>query len=311
MFFNFSSYCGMDITGHADIDFVDIPVNTDVRLYVDPERIALSQNPYAEAANLCIEDFFNALCATVHAKDKDQVHELLLFGHEPNETHMGLSKAVSCGRGVSAEILEPIISDLFTKRLIDDAIVRQLGDLAIFTPNFGSDRLSDLCVNVIRGQLYAFTHSQLAVWNIKCPMITAEVPVWNLDYHHWETHLLSFPEIDGKPLMLCPKDFVGAKMLLTPGEFLQKQVLEYRQEVLLEERSPLCRKRTYKNGRYAILPPTKKDIRDTEMGDMTSKDYLRNNTLKYPELLQQYRMNQGRLNAQMSNDELDYLLYVS
>lgn len=77
MFFNFSSYCGMDITGHADIDFVDIPVNTDVRLYVDPERIALSQNPYAEAANLCIEDFSNALCAAVHAKEKRSSPEQL------------------------------------------------------------------------------------------------------------------------------------------------------------------------------------------------------------------------------------------
>lgn len=311
MIINFSTHYGMSINGHADIDFVDIPINTDVELYIDPERIAASSHPFAADANAYIEDFFNTLCASAIAGDRDAVHNLLSFGHEPNETHMGYSRDASRGRGVSADILEPIIDEIFKRDLFANNLINALGDLSVFTPNFGADRLSDLCVNIIREPLFLFTHRQLGLWHLGGTMVTVEMPVWNRRVHCWEYKNLDLPAAIRSPILLCPKDFVGTSMLLTPGAFLQKKVLGYRQQVLLDEGSPLCRKRDLKNGRYEILPPTKKDIREYEMGDMTSKDYLRLNALNHPELLSQYRRDLNRTASHLTDDELDCLLYAS
>ena len=59
---NFSTFHRLPITGHKDIDFVDIRLETDTSLYVDPERIALSNHPISASASHCIDDFFATLC---------------------------------------------------------------------------------------------------------------------------------------------------------------------------------------------------------------------------------------------------------
>ena len=54
---NFTNYMDIPIKGHVDIDFVDVHVDGDNQLYIDPERILLSDHPFAGIANEAIEDF--------------------------------------------------------------------------------------------------------------------------------------------------------------------------------------------------------------------------------------------------------------
>ena len=108
---NFSTFLRLPITGHKDIDFVDIRLETDTSLYVDPERIALSNHPISASASHCIDDFFATLCQVAAERNSKRLYDMLSFGREPNETHLGLSASRSQGRGTSPEILMPIVEE--------------------------------------------------------------------------------------------------------------------------------------------------------------------------------------------------------
>ena len=126
---NFSTFHRLPITGHKDIDFVDIRLETDTSLYIDPERIALSNHPISASASHCIDDFFATLCQVAAARNSKRLYDMLSFGREPNETHLGLSASCSQGRGTSPEILMPIVEEMIREHLFDKGLITQLGDL--------------------------------------------------------------------------------------------------------------------------------------------------------------------------------------
>lgn len=141
---NYTNLVGIAVSSHADIDFVDVRVDADTALYIDPERIALSQHPFAIMADEVINDFFAVLCRAAAAHNEVDMYHLLSYGREPNETHLGLSSSHSCGRGTTPEILMPIIKSMISMRLFENKLITQLVDLQLWTPNFHYDRLSDL-----------------------------------------------------------------------------------------------------------------------------------------------------------------------
>lgn len=306
---NFSLAANLSITGHSDIDFVDIPTDTDVLLYIDPERIKHSDSPYANDALLMIDDFFHTLCLAARNEDKEAIWHLLSFGREPNETHLGHSSARSCGRGVTPDILSPIIENIFRQRLFQDGLVQELSDLPVLTHNFDADRLSDLCTNIIRSTLYRFTSDQMALWKIQLPMCPIPMVVWDCTDHNWAEHILFLPFVSGRPVLLCPKTFVCTKLLLSPGEFLQKSILTHRQQEHLGENSSLCRMKVLKDGTTQILSPTKRDIRVKEISGQPAKSYIQANVRRDPSLLAQYRQEIHCGDVFLSDQALDSLLY--
>lgn len=311
---NFSDFHQLGISGHRDIDFVDIRLETDTALYVDPERIALSNHPIASLASHCIDDFFATLYDVALTQDELTLYRMLSFGREPNETHLGLSASRSCGRGTSPEILMPIVKNMIRMGLFEQGLVTQLGDLHLWTPNFGYDRLSDLTTNIIRDVLYVYTIEQYRQWNIVLPCEGNSVSaVWNPTTHAWERR--KFPELisDGFRNLLVPKEFVGRSMLSSPGQLLQKYALNYRQREHLDERSDLCHKKTDREGRETWTPPTKKEIRFFELKGRSEKAFLLEMGHRYPQMVNELHTDHEiaghRSPKTMSDSELDTLLY--
>lgn len=317
MYLNFSKLYNLPISGHRDIMFVDVPCDTDIPLYCDPDRIMHSSGIIADLASAQINDFFDVLMDRAAQRDIDQVYSLLSFGHEPNETHLGFSQRVSNGRGVSAEILIPIIKDMIRLGLFDYHLVKSPSDLHLLTPNFGPDRLSDLVTNVIRASLHAFTRMQFDFWNIPYndSYLCYELPAWDTELHQWTvTQLPIFPAL-GKPILLTPKSFVGTALLSSPEQILQKYALGYAQTDHFQMRSALCPVRTDRRGNTIYRKPSKRDVRRWELRDCSCKKYIRDQALIHPEMLPSYRQDifNRALNANvfMSDSDLDKLLYPS
>lgn len=311
---NFSDFHQLGICGHRDIDFVDIRLETDTALYADPERIALSGHPYALQALSCIDDFFNTLYSVALTQDQFALYRLLSFGREPNETHLGLSEFRSCGRGTSPEILLPIVESMIQTGLFERGLVKQLGDLHLWTPNFGYDRLSDLTTNIIREVLYDYTLEQYNHWGIDLSDCKTVVSVaWNPSTHSWVYK--RFPELisDDARTLLVPKAFVGRSMLSSPGQLLQKYALKYRQQEHLDELSDLCHKKTDRSGRDIWTPPTKKELRSFELKGRSEKAFLLEMGYRYPRMVDELHTDHKPLGRDqactMSDYALDLLLY--
>lgn len=311
---NFTNYMGMAVSGHADIDFVDVHVDADTRLYIDPERIALSRHPFATAAQEAIDDFFSELCYAAAARDDDTVHQLLSFGREPNETHLGLSASRSRGKGTTPEILMPIVDDMISLGLFDAGLITQLGDLQLWTPNFHYDRLSDLVTNIIRSVLVDYTYEQYELWGLPLPNVRyRSAPTWDIRTHSWVTY--DFPHfLDGSfHTLLVPKAFVGQYMLSSPGELLHKYALRYRQQEHLDERSDYCHCTVKENGDEVWKPPTKRELYDLEVKGRPAKAYLLELGYEYPYMVKElhagHRNPTSRRAVTISDSELDAILY--
>lgn len=311
---NFSKLNGMAITGHKDIDFVDVDVCTDVELYIDPERIALSNHPFASDATAAIEDFFSVLCKAATTGDRTFLYHLLSFGKEPNETHFGVSTFESCGKGNSPEILMPIVDDMISLGMFNSELFTQLSDLQLWTKNFHYDRLSDLTTNIIRGILVDYTYQQYDVHQLELPEEDCiSSPIWDTQEHQWKR--VVFPHFISKnhPALLVPKAFVGRYMLSSPSELLQKYALSYRQEEHLNARSESCHIKIYRDGHKNLVPPTKKELYKKEVKGQPIKAYLRRIGREHPRMVSELHSGHTSLSSKksitISDYELDSLTY--
>lgn len=311
---NFSDYYGIGISGHRDIDFVDVQMDSDVPLYIDPERITLSNHPFAARAAYLIDDFFSEVFDAASKCDEGRLFHLLSFGREPNETHLGLSTARSRGKGVSPEILMPVIQDIIRQKLLDRGLITQISDLPLWTPNFGPDRLSDLTTNIIREVLYDFSCEQFELLGIPVPAEETNLAIaWDPIVHDWCQ--MGFPRLGAGRyrVLLVPKCFVGRMLLSSPGELLQKYVLRYRQKEHLDAMTPLCHRKIEKSGQEILLPPTKTELKTTEIRGDSQKRYMWEIGFRHPEMMQElhsdHRRSAQRESFSMSDFELDSILY--
>ena len=311
---NFSDAFGLGISGHRDIDFADIRLDTDTSLYIDPERILLSDHPVAISASTSINDFFETVCSAASYHDTAALYSLLSSGREPNETHLGLSSGYSRGRGTSAEILLPIVENMIKLGLFERQLITQLSDFHLWTPNFGYDRLSDLTTNIIRAHLYDYTLEQFSYWNIVGFDTTPRIlPTWDSVNHCWAVHRYNYPCFGSYDILLVPKEFIGPSMLSTPGELLQKYALSFRQQEHLIENSPLCHTKERKTGRIDLLPPTKRELRQIEIGGQPSKPYMLEIGYRHPEMVRQLHFDHYQSNRRstivMEDYQLDQAFY--
>ena len=53
-----SNAVNMSITGHADIDFVDVAINDDTRLFIDPCLIEIGSDALSIRCQQVIQDYF-------------------------------------------------------------------------------------------------------------------------------------------------------------------------------------------------------------------------------------------------------------
>lgn len=309
---NFTDYHKMSIYTHRNIDFVDTLIDGDVPLYIDPERITLSNHPCASTADRYIQDFFDAVFAAALQRDEETLYHLLSFGREPNEVHFGVSAHRSCGRGSSPEILYPIIKGMLDLNFFEQGFITELVDLHLWTDNFGPDRLSDLVANIIRSVLADYTMGQYGVLNISAREIGYQSQVaWDLERHDW--HYKEIPSFfcDNEQVLLVPKAFVGRNLLSSPGKLLQIYALSFRQKEHLDMNSDMCHHRVLKGGNLRIDPPTKKEIRQKELSACTEKKYLRDIGLRNTRMVRDMHFDHARAKDafQISDAELDELLY--
>jgi hypothetical protein len=78
--------------GQRQLDFVDIPLETDIRLYVDPYALSISGNYWLRECGNIIVSFFDQLLAAIQKGDHAASMRAIENLHEPNDAHLGQSK---------------------------------------------------------------------------------------------------------------------------------------------------------------------------------------------------------------------------
>ncbi|EJR29758.1 MULTISPECIES: hypothetical protein [Bacillus cereus group] len=268
-----------------ELDFVDININEDLPLFLDPYFLSLRNDLWSIDAHRTIQSFFHQVIELYRADRKGDARRLFVNLSEPNETCFGVSEGKPRGRGVGADEATEIFDNIIQSQAIEEGLVSHLEDMAVFVDNIGKDKISDLTTNVIREHLIKYTQSQCKLHGIA---LTENVPsgyYWNSTLRKWDNEHTDMLIIEGRKIILVPKSIVTYSYRYTPERYCQHFVLNFLQHEHIRINSSLVQRKTLKNGNEKIWV-TKRDIAKAE--NTFRKEYLREFTKSNPGVFEEF-----------------------
>lgn len=292
--------------------FVNIRVDWDNKLFIDPTRIAVEDGEWFDRCNEIIQDFFNTIFDLYREGYTQEAREYFHSSKESNEIFLGYTEGFPKGKGNSEESLAKVFDYVHEQGLLTDRIVGRLEDFYLFIPEFGEDLLSDLVASLIKAELVAFTQEQCQIHNIELS-VPFEYQHWNHINHCWETMDAVLPGFDGYPVVLIPKEILVSEYLYSTSKYWSQVISVWRQEKHAEENSDLHQNRKERQ-RFA----SKKDIEELERREqgLDQKEYLIDMTRRNLDLIRRFRQNinhaqRGTNSNRMSDEQLEEFIKAS
>lgn len=163
--YRFSDHFKID-KKQSQLDFVDIPLDTDIRLYVDPYALHISPVDWLRTASALVVSYFDLLLQALRKADRAKAMMMLSHLHEPNETRLGQSRGSPNGRGWGDRQARQLYDALARSKALRSGLLKDIGDLELFLPGIAEDKISDLAINVIRSELVAYTQEQCELYDV-------------------------------------------------------------------------------------------------------------------------------------------------
>lgn len=270
----------------AEMDFVDIDPGVDTALYVDPQLIASSAHPFADACHAQISGFFQHFLDLLRAGQADDARRLFAHLHEPNETCLGQSRGTPSGRGIGSEQADQLFVSISESRAAATGVLEHLEDCALFIENIGGDKISDMTTNVIRGLLVSYTQAQCALHRLALRPNTTMGPIWDNESRSWIFMSTDALVIDDRPILLVPKSFVSRAKIYTMDKYHRHFVLEYIKRDQLARNGPFVRRRTRRDGSESVRV-FKKELE--EHIAPAEKDWISTFTSGHPTVFRDFR----------------------
>ena len=245
-----SDYLNKGIKGHSNYKFVDVIVNDDNLLFIDPILIEISEDQWSKEAKILIQSFFDAFFEAYSEKDEIKKTKLLSHAGEQNGTRLGYGRGDN-GKGNTAEGLLDIFAPL--ENLIQEIpTMEKAEDLPLLIPGFAEDGLSDLLTNILHVQLNAFTMQQIHKYGLKS---NGNACFWSWDKEKVCWTLVKKPSfyIDGQELLLVPKQIVRKKYLFSISQYFNRIILERIREKggYMDGDKPISKKEIIKAKRFS------------------------------------------------------------
>ena len=284
--------------GHNRIDFVNTPILGDAKLFIDPVLIDINPSGFCKKSKIIIDDYFRHLYNEYYiTNDKYEKQKLLMHAKEINDTHLGYAKRH--GKGHTKDGLYEIFKGI--EEYINLIKISEMFELALYTPNFAEDGMSDLLTNILYNELSKFTILQCKKYNIETTKCPKDRFYWDHQTHTWEKYCGESLVINGNIHLLIPKEIVQPRYHFTADDFLRSVIVEN-----------ICKDRaTYGKKGNKIRPPKGK-VREELLNENGT---VFNTVHKFAEndsrLSSQYRkiVHNKYRTAKLSDDGLDSLIY--
>jgi len=282
-----------------ELDFVDIPLHTDIKLFVDPYAISIRKEQWFQECNELIVSYFQTILDNIRKGFEVKARYLLSNLSEPNETHLGHSMGISSGCGVGNIQGGDIYKSLSKSKAVLSGDLSDLSDCALMIEGIGPDKISDITINIIRKKLAEYTKNQCELYGIETVRKRLK-PYWNFETCNWENDYYDLPIFERQPILLCPKLAVRQHLLLNDSDFYQYDILEFLQAEHINSGTALVE--TLKKGGERV---TKKKLMEQEEYRKT-KDFIYDFTSEHPEILTKYKNRKKKDGlSHISNNEIE------
>lgn len=190
------------------LSFVDVKIDGDVRLFVSPRAIRQLPTQWGSRCVSLMQSFFGAVLDHILKGRHSEAEMLLRVLKEPNETHLGLSKGKSQGRGLGSESANDVWKALATSKAAKSGLLKDLEDATLMIRGISLDMISDIATNIIRGPLIDYTQEVCRSYEISMDDQVDSGPVWNPQKKSWQSGFVQLPVPRGDKLLLVPKTIV-------------------------------------------------------------------------------------------------------
>lgn len=276
----FSEYFQINRT-QAYLDFVDIPLNTDLSVFLDPNAIKSLESSWGNELSSFLQTFFETVLKLIKNGEHTKAKSLLGSLNEGNEFHLGYSSGKSRGHGFGAESADTVWDALTKSKATTSGLLRDLEDTALLIHGIGTDMISDAVCNILRRPLIKYTQDMCKYYGIPLTPNIASGALWNPQKEIWEQQLVDLPVTEYGKVILVPKILVRSSLSFQHDEYYRHYLLPQMQSEHLKHRSALVE--TLKDGSLRV---TKKALMDKY-----GKDKLAavEQTILKPHVLDEYR----------------------
>lgn len=264
----------------SQLDFVDIPLDTDVRLYVDPYALSVSGNDWLRECGNIVVNFFEYFLGAIRENDESKSMRVIANLHEPNDIHLGVSHGRPAGRGWGPKQGRMLYQVLRASAAVKSGALKDLSDIELLIPGIGNDKISDLAVNVLRGEFVAYTEEQCRLLGVPAQKVNSGL-YWNYETSSWESRYADLPVYNNERIVLVPKVAVRMRLIPNHEEFYNKFVLDFLSAEHLSANDSLVT--LLKNGSSKVY---KSDLKNRYK---LSKEFLYEFSIKHPQVLRAYK----------------------
>ncbi|HSV01881.1 MAG TPA: hypothetical protein VLI41_01640 [Phenylobacterium sp.] len=214
----------------AELDFVDIDTDCDTRLFVDPYAIDIRGDAWSSECSRHLRSFFSALINALRQGQDARAEHLASHLHEMGETYLGMSSGTPRGRGIGREQALQILDALRNSRAVQTGLLSELAEAELFIEGIGSDKISDLTSNILRGPFLEYTRAQANLWGMPLERNIALAPIWDPNREDWVQGPRETLMVEGHPVILVPKFSVRRVLTLNSQEFYNNHMVTYLQQ---------------------------------------------------------------------------------
>ena len=270
----------------STLDFVDVPIGSDVPVFLDPSRLRSMESTWASECVALLQNYFGCVLRHLAAGDRVAGVSLLEALHERNEFHLGMSSGVSDGRAFGRGYAERVWAEMERSEARRSGLLEDLEDSCLFIEGIGPDRISDAACNILRGPLIAYTHQMCVYYGIPMANDVDSGPVWNAHAERWENSLIPLPVTPWGTLILVPKIAVRHRFVYNAVSYYTHYVLPAMRYTEKAMNTELVY--TLKSGERRV---SKDSLRD-KYG--ANKLAIVEQTILHPDMLQRYRQDARR-----------------
>ena len=224
----------------GSLDFVDVELRGDTRLFINPRAFLALHGDWAANATYLVQKFFTRILQCIRDAQDPRALELLSHLREPNETRLGFSNGPPRGHGVGEGLAEELYSSLKGSEAVQTGLLEDLEDTLLVVEGVGPDLISDITTNLVRSLLIEYTQEQCAALGIPVERDVDSGPLWDGQREKWSNEHVELPVVDNRKLLLVPKAIVRRRMEYDPGEYFRDYILtSWQEEELTKLHSPL------------------------------------------------------------------------
>jgi hypothetical protein len=173
----FSECFKLDST-QPHLDFVDIRLDTDIAVFMDPSAIKASTSTFGHECASFVQNYFEAVLQRIKAGKDAEAQRLVSCLNERNEFHLGYSQNKSRGHAFGTISAAAVWGALSKSQASVTGLLKDLEDTCLLIEGIGRDMISDAVCNILRGPLIRYTQHMCQYYDVPLTPAVDSGPIW-------------------------------------------------------------------------------------------------------------------------------------